>query len=172
MAELQYCPMCGASNESWAVFCRGCGFDLRSQVAREDMPATVTMEKMVPIEEEPASFLRWLFNPSPAIVPKLLVFLNQAAMAVWSLWVTGTFFLQLLRIDPLGVSCFLYFFFPLVFLPMYWYGQSMALLYGIWQERWNRWLKIFASTGVFVGSNLLWVVFMLGLEWAAMRLYG
>jgi len=164
--------MCGASNESWAMFCRGCGLDLRSEAREQDRPTVLTVEKAAAIEGEPPALLPWLFNPSPVIVPKLLVFLNQAAMAVWSLWVTGTFFLQLLRIDPLGVGCFLYFFFPVVFLPMYWYVQSMALLYGIWQERWNWWLKFLASTGVFVGSNLLWVVWMWGLEWAAMRLYG
>lgn len=163
----QFCMMCGTPNPLWARHCRRCGADLTGTVEWQGLEAEQDI-----LEEEPSSFLRWLFNPSLAIVPKILAFGNQTVMAVWSLWFTGRIFLTLLRGDPLGIGCFLWFFgFPLVLLPTYWFLQSMAFLYGVWSRemRWPWLARLFASLGILIGSHLLWYAWAYGLVWFGSR---
>lgn len=164
----QFCMMCGAPNPVWARYCRTCGADLTATVESQGLIA----EEVVTAEEPSfTAFLRWLFNPSFAILPKILAFGNQTVMALWSLWFTGRIFLSLLREDPLAIGCFLWFFFPLVLLPTYWFLQSMALLYGVWSKevRWPWLARLFASLGILIGSNLLWYVWGYGLVWVVSR---
>ena len=130
---------------------------LRVTALTEPRPAAVAAEHAEATQVSP-SFWRWWFNPSWTLPVRLLVFVLQAGIALWSFLliasqVVGAFFMQ-----PCTVGVAVFFTFPILLSPPYLFANSLVWIYGLFvdENKERRWFVRLALTAAILVGTEIW----------------
>ena len=129
---------------------------MRATAPTEPRPAAVAAEHAEVAQVFP-SFWRWWFRPSWTLPVRLLVFVLQAGIALWSFLLIASQVVVAFFMQPCTVGVAVFFTFPILFSPPYLFAKSLVWIYRIFVDEsreWRWFVRLALTAAILVGTEI------------------